>query len=347
MRFVIDLDDTICVTKNRDYNNSTEIAGVANKIRRIKELMPSAEIIIHTARGMASCKGDAKAAELKNRGIIERWLGSRRIPYDEIIFGKPLGDVYIDDKAMTAMDFSSADVEVFRNGFSGAKVVRVGNYVVKEMDDAALQAEWYHQAKKHYKNIGVPTVYSVTLGKIYMNYIGGVSCAKVVNEEILKELLSLIQSEEALHCDNDINKYADYVNQKAEELGITTDVADKIRCCKRLRERTFCHGDLSLLNIIYNDQGLNFIDPSPKQRIESWIVDAAKIRCSLAVLDKALAGISHSKTLLEFFDSCISNEDDLEEIKIVEQSHAIRVLYYARKNKKKAVEETIASHYGW
>jgi hypothetical protein len=32
------------------------------------------------------------------------WLDKNNIPYDEIIFGKPLADIYIDDKACKFTD---------------------------------------------------------------------------------------------------------------------------------------------------------------------------------------------------------------------------------------------------
>lgn len=100
MRIVFDLDDTICRTENRDYVNSSEISAVVSKIRELRDTIPGVEIVVHTSRGMASCNGDAEAAEKKNRPTIEAWLREHGIKVDEIIFGKPLADLYVDDKAI-------------------------------------------------------------------------------------------------------------------------------------------------------------------------------------------------------------------------------------------------------
>lgn len=349
MKFIFDLDDTICRTKNRDYVNSEEITSVVQGIRRIKSTMPNARIVIHTARGMASCEGDAVKAEKKNRKIIEHWLQQHEVPYDAIIFGKPLGDVYVDDKAMSANSFGHAKIQIL-NGFSGARVVRVGGVVIKETNNAEQQARWYEEAKAHYKTVGVPMVNSVTLGRIYMQYIEGVCCAKVVNKNILQELLSLLRSEKVIDSGNDVEGYASYIDQRAKSLGIKTDLPKRIAECQMLRERTFCHGDLSLLNIIYNDDGLNFIDPVVNPYVNSWIVDAAKIRFSLTALDEALEGVTHDKALVDFFDESVP-KGILSAIKLIEESHVIRVLHYARKNNKREAEQILTDYgkrtFGW
>lgn len=349
MKFIFDLDDTICRTKNRDYANSEVITGVVDNIRRLKQTIPNARIVIHTARGMASCEGDSVKAEKKNRNIIENWLKQHDVPYDAIIFGKPLGDVYVDDKAMSARSFATSTIKEL-SGFSGARVVRIGGVVVKETDNAEQQARWYEEARAHYTTVGVPIVNSVTLGRIYMEYVEGVCCARVVNREILHELLSLLLSEKVIEGENDLEGYASYVLQRASSLGIVTDLPRKIVDCKLLKEKTFCHGDLSLLNIIVNDAGLHFIDPGVNPFVNSWIVDAAKIRFSLSALDEALEGVKHDKSLLVFFDRCLPKKY-LDAIMIVEESHVIRVLYYARKNNKRKVEQILTEYgkrtFGW
>ena len=225
MKIVFDLDDTICRTKNRDYANSSEISAVVSKIKEIRDRLPGTEIVIHTSRGMASCNGDVEAAEKKNRPTIENWLKEHGIEVDEIIFGKPLADIYVDDKAMTALDFGEAEIDEF-SGFSGAKITRIGKVVIKEAENVAAQAEWYRQAAEHYAGrkdiawkITVPKVYSVTLGKLYMEYMPGFPCDKHLLPFMLQEIAETVISEPELDGENDVEAYAQYVESRAEAIG--------------------------------------------------------------------------------------------------------------------------------
>jgi len=58
-------------------------------------------IILHTARGMLSTKGDVNLIE-KSRTYIESILRENEILYNELVLMKPYADLYIDDKAIAA-----------------------------------------------------------------------------------------------------------------------------------------------------------------------------------------------------------------------------------------------------
>ena len=351
MRIVFDLDDTICRTANRDYVNSSEISAVVSKIRELRETLPDAEIVVHTSRGMASCGGDVEAAEKKNRPTVEKWLANHGILVDGIIFGKPLADLYVDDKAMTAEDFASAEIQKFR-GFSGAEVTRIGNVVIKQADNVETQAQWYREAAEHYRArrdmpcmINIPKVYSVTLGKLYMKYVNGVSGVKSANHQLVSDIISTVRTERTLDGKNDLDAYARYVEGRAASVRLATDIGDRLRKCESLKRRTFCHGDLSLQNIISHADGYTLIDPSPKLKMESWILDAAKLRASLNILDEVLENTTHPAALVRTLDRGIDNPQDLEAVKLAEESHVIRVWYYARKLGKKMQEKQLETYY--
>lgn len=351
MRIVFDLDDTICRTQNRDYVNSSEISAVVSKMREMRKTLPEAEIVVHTSRGMASCKGDVKAADAKNRPTVEKWLADHGVQVDEIIFGKPLADLYVDDKAMTASDFASAEIQKFR-GFSGAEVTRIGDVVIKQADNVNTQAQWYKEAAEHYqqrnetpRRIFVPQVYSVTLGKLYMKYVNGVSGVKAVNHQLVSDMINTVKTERTLDGENDLDAYARYVEDRAASVCLATNIGDRLRQCEPLKRRTFCHGDLSLQNIICTQYGYALIDPSPKWRMESWILDAAKLRASLNILDEVLESTTHPAELVKTLDTTIGSEEDLEAVKLVEESHVIRVWYYARKLGKEIQEKQLETYY--
>jgi len=57
-------------------------------------------IIIHTARGMKTNAGNINAVRALHERRLKDWLARYKIPHDELHFGKPYADVYIDDKAL-------------------------------------------------------------------------------------------------------------------------------------------------------------------------------------------------------------------------------------------------------
>lgn len=365
MRLVFDLDDTICRAHNRDYANAKPIMAVVDKIRACREALPDVEIVIHTSRGMASCNGDVALAEAKNRPIIEQWLAEHGLQVDKIIFGKPLGDIYIDDKAMSAYEFGFSDIGTF-SGFSGSRVIRIGNTIIKEANNAVEQFAWYEQAQTHYRqmretcpswayNVTIPVAYGVTLGKLYLEFVPGILAAKMRGneEDIVNRLQEMLRYEPIIDGENDLNAYADYIDSRARAIGLETSICERLRGCELLRPRTFCHGDLSLLNVICHGDELVLIDPSVKPFMETWLVDAGKLRASIVILDEALAGVRHHKSLATRFDyhyrigECVGlyPSGTLDAVKLMCQSHIIRVWYYANKLGKDAEKAILSDFY--
>lgn len=342
MRVIIDLDDTICKTINRDYEHSLPVAPVVAKLRQLRQRFPEAEVILHTARGMNSCKGNVVLAEKKNRPTIERWLRRYDISVDSIIFGKPLGDLYIDDKAMSAHDFANAEIERFE-GLSGATVERIGDMVIKTADNVEEQAKWYEQAKQY--GYDVPSTFCVQLGKLYMEYIAGKPAYKTVDKEMIAELCRIIKHAPELDGENDLKGYTEYVEERAKSAPVAIGrLSDVIINDYSLRKRTFCHGDFSLLNVIQDRSRLVLIDPSPKRSISHWAIDAAKLRASLRWLDYGLVGEGHPLELCRYFDSLYTGEE-LATIKLLEKSHFFRVYAYAERLHKRDVAERLITRY--
>ena len=101
MRIVIDLDGTICELKKsgQSYADVKPLPGVQEKLEKWKA--EGHDIVIYTARHMRTCEGNTGKVVARIGSLTLNWLEQHRIPYDEIVFGKPDGDVYIDDKALT------------------------------------------------------------------------------------------------------------------------------------------------------------------------------------------------------------------------------------------------------
>lgn len=100
MRIVIDLDGTICPIKKPDglYKDLPVLEGAVEKIKQLRS--EGHYIIIQTARNMATCESNLGKV-MKNVGKVTlEWLEKHQVEYDEIYFGKPNADIYIDDRAL-------------------------------------------------------------------------------------------------------------------------------------------------------------------------------------------------------------------------------------------------------
>jgi len=108
---VVDLDHTLCVG---DLNIESSLiryataAPIPATIEKLREAHSKGwYITILTARHMRSCGNDATYAFEKLAKITAAWLDEHKVPFDQLVFGKPYGVWYIDDKAMTLEGFQN------------------------------------------------------------------------------------------------------------------------------------------------------------------------------------------------------------------------------------------------
>lgn len=99
---VVDIDDTISFTYNRDFENSEPNEEVINKINEHYD--NGWKIILFTARGAKSCN-TLEEKEAKYRDVTERWLKKHNVKYHTLMFGKPNADYYVDDKNISVDEF--------------------------------------------------------------------------------------------------------------------------------------------------------------------------------------------------------------------------------------------------
>ncbi len=96
MRVCVDLDGTICeLSPDGDYARARPLPGAREALRELRRR--GAYIIIYTARRMRTHNGDLAKVCADIGDLTVSWLKEHDIPYDEIIFGKPYANVYIDD----------------------------------------------------------------------------------------------------------------------------------------------------------------------------------------------------------------------------------------------------------
>lgn len=108
---MIDIDGTIAELKKdgQTYDNVRINRNAASKIKALKEA--GHYIILQTARHMKTCGGDQGQVVAKIGKKTLDWLESNNIPYDEIYFGKPHADIYIDDLAHTFTSWDEVTVD--------------------------------------------------------------------------------------------------------------------------------------------------------------------------------------------------------------------------------------------
>lgn len=98
-RLCIDLDGVICALRkpHEKYENLKPLPGAVKALQALKK--SGAYIIINTARNMKTQEANLGRVQANVGLITLNWLRKHKIPYDEIYFGKPWADVYIDDNA--------------------------------------------------------------------------------------------------------------------------------------------------------------------------------------------------------------------------------------------------------
>ena len=71
--------------------------GATEKMNSLKQA--GHYIILNTARHMATCNSNVGLVIARQGKTLMDWLAKHNIPYDELWFGKPHADVYLDDNA--------------------------------------------------------------------------------------------------------------------------------------------------------------------------------------------------------------------------------------------------------
>ena len=97
-KYCFDLDNTLCVTKNGEYEKSYPIVEA---IRAVNNLYIRKNIIIiFTARMMGRCNGDLSLVYESIYQLTKKQLKDWNVCYHKLILGKPEYDVLIDDKSI-------------------------------------------------------------------------------------------------------------------------------------------------------------------------------------------------------------------------------------------------------
>jgi capsule biosynthesis phosphatase len=109
MRICIDLDGVICRLR-RPGEQYADLQPVPGAVEKLRELRAAGHyIIVCTARHMKTCGGNVGQVIARQGRVTLEWLARHGVEYDEIHFGKPHADVYIDDNAMRFENWAGID----------------------------------------------------------------------------------------------------------------------------------------------------------------------------------------------------------------------------------------------
>lgn len=220
MRVCFDLDNTLVTypVVHGDYSTVRPIPAMIELARSLKAAGHT--IIIHTARRMGTHHGNTAAVIADIGAVTFKTLADFEIPYDELLFGKPLADMYIDDRAvnpyrndmkcMGLLDYEPPvyPVNKLANNTWNTTVVE-GGHVKKTGPSKFLEGELYFYThiptEKQIASFFPRFIRSASHGdqtSIYMEQIYGIPFYTLYQNKLitLAHLKTLFEGVEMLHA---------------------------------------------------------------------------------------------------------------------------------------------------
>ena len=265
MRICFDIDNTL-LTYSNAIGSHEGIEPISEMVDLVKKLHNEGHtIVLHTARGMKTCKSNI--GQVGKRGMLNvlQTLEEFQIPYDEIYFGKPWADLYVDDKAWNQYTNASFSQFFFNQNVGKSKMYlpkscsnnentlyKKNQILIKEGPISSLEGEAYFYKKINNTNISIlfPHYFTSNITSnnynIEMEFIEGVTVSKLFRNKLLRKqnLKNIFDGFKLMHStnienDNNISKEDILVNY----IG-------------KLEERVKTHPNYKLPNI---DEVLNII----------------------------------------------------------------------------------------
>jgi capsule biosynthesis phosphatase len=278
-RFVFDLDNTLVSfpEKKSDYSTVKPIEKNIKYVNFLKNL--GHHIIIYTARKMKTFNGDVKLVENNIRNLTEDTLKKFNVQYDELIFGKPYADFYIDDLAVSSFE----DFEK-KTGFYNFKIEARSFHKMEIQNDIAIkyghlngEFYWYITVPQNILKY-TPKIFELSENHIKMEKINGVPLSFLNTNNLLTKK----EFNQLFFIMNDIHK-----NKFNKKLNIKKFYIDKLkeryqnRLYKQLKNSneyynyfmkhlknieikhiSIIHGDPVFTNILYTiENKMILIDP--------------------------------------------------------------------------------------
>ncbi|WP_320674764.1 sugar phosphate nucleotidyltransferase [Prochlorococcus sp. MIT 1341] len=279
LRICFDLDNTLLNYRvpGETYSDIKAIEEIVDLLRRLHEQGHC--IIIHTARGMKTAQQNSGAALKRVAAHTFNVLEDLKIPFDEIYFGKPSADIYIDDKShnpfiniQKSIGFSHLKKPII-NPTNKFNSLYIDNEIVTKIGpNQSMEGEvfFYEQIndtklEKYFPRYLGNTKDAVST-TLHLGYVNGSMLYQVLSDELLsiKHLERLIIALEEIHNYNvpieiEANDlYENYmgklkrriVNEKDYPFTDKTDLIEKID--SKIME--YLHStDLSIAGVVLGD----------------------------------------------------------------------------------------------
>lgn len=358
LRFCFDLDNTL-VTSPYITNDYSTVLPIQSNIDYLKHLKEKGHyIIIHTARRMKTHNGNIGKVMQDISQVTIETLAKYKIPYDELYFGKPWADFYIDDKSINAYHDIEKETGIYTDNISERDFNQITTtsmeIIVKRGDMNIINGEiyWYNNIPNSITDL-FPSFIKEEKNGYILEKINGISLSYLfIKESLTNDMLTnLLDTINTIHTseqpDNKINIYSNYYNKLVEryknynysKFPNSEQVYNTL--CKYFQDYEannlgsigVIHGDPVFSNIMMTkDYKLKFIDMRGKIGNVCTIYgdkyyDYAKIYQSLIGYDEILldktVNNDYKTKLINTFESYITtkfSKQVLEQVKMITKS---------------------------
>ena len=358
-RYCFDFDNTL-VTYPEVKDDYTTVKPIEKNIKFLKYLKQFGNtIIIYTARRMKTHNGNVGKINADIGRITFDTLEKFNIPYDEIYFGKPYADIYIDDLALNCFDDLEKELGFYLDGidtrsFNELELNTIETFTKKSND---LSGEIYY-----YKNIpfGIKDLFGSMIdydenNEWYkMEKINGLTAttlylSELLTKDNLKHIMNSIKRiQEITVMDTDnINIYSNYLHKVKKRFAgydyskfenyneVYNSIIDELFTYENESKgrKTVIHGDPVMTNILINNYDkIKFIDMRGKidgklSIYGDWLYDWAKLYQSLIGYDKVLqeksVSLVYENEMKNYFKEYfikLYSQNDFNNLKIVTKS---------------------------
>ena len=290
LRICFDIDNTL-VTYPEVKGDYSTVKPIYKNINLLKFLKSNGcYIILYSARNMKTCNGNVGKVLANVGEVTINTLRYLDIPYDELHFGKPVADCYIDDLAINPYTQNvEKEMGVYMPNIDARffnSITYKNNYIIKNSTNKrTLEGEiyWYKNIPKNIKHLFPKYIHS-DVDSLIIERINGITFSYLYANKCLTidNMLTLLGEIEYVHSSiesrNKIDRnllyrnYAEKVRNRYNEgdfsgLEGSTDIYEHLisdlDSYQEFDSATvgLVHGDLVFSNILLDKNGdLKFID---------------------------------------------------------------------------------------
>lgn len=195
LRICFDIDNTLFEYRKptETYANCKPIEHMVEFVRQLHE--HGHTIILYTARGMKTYKSNVGEVIRHNAMDTISRLEECKVPYDELYFGKPHADLYIDDRAFNPYMnlFHATGFTHLNSSSSGSAsnkfntIVRSGDIIIKRGPEHSMAGEvfFYKAISQTPLSSLFPTFLEGEPGMLRLRFVEGCTLFELLRDKLL------------------------------------------------------------------------------------------------------------------------------------------------------------------